>query len=274
MISLQATQHYGDMRNILITGAGRSGTSLLAGLFPKGYYRGGEQVAAWAANPKGFFESKEVNWINELLLSQKTPNNFSYKNLKKGIRSNFTSNKGFDFGERWLFYSANEELQFTMNSATEERITKILSQQPFCLKDPRFSLTLQAWDSFLPENTRIIQVFRSPLQTASSLIRFAQSRKTKYLKQMDFITAIKIWHFQNQQNLRNFKSSNKKWLFIHYDQIKQEKAIKSLEDFADTQLENSFFDPNLNRSEDSECEVPNFAMDTYKELCKLANYKG
>ena len=58
------------MRNCIILGSGRSGTSMVAGsVAGAGYHMGDQLHAARISNPKGFFESSEINDINEALLA-------------------------------------------------------------------------------------------------------------------------------------------------------------------------------------------------------------
>src|ERR1043165_10164717 len=62
------------MKNCLILGSGRSGTSMAAGSLAKaGYFMGENLIAARKSNPKGFFEDVEVNMINEELLGYVVP---------------------------------------------------------------------------------------------------------------------------------------------------------------------------------------------------------
>ena len=62
------------MKNVIILGSGRSGTSMVAGTLAKaGYYMGEQLLPANKANPKGFFEDIEVNAINEDILSSVAP---------------------------------------------------------------------------------------------------------------------------------------------------------------------------------------------------------
>lgn len=57
------------MRNVLITGCGRSGTGLMAGCLKKAeYFMGNNLYGKNDANPKGFFEDESINKINEDLL--------------------------------------------------------------------------------------------------------------------------------------------------------------------------------------------------------------
>ncbi|NIM13858.1 MAG: sulfotransferase family protein, partial [Candidatus Aminicenantes bacterium] len=54
------------MKNCLILGSGRSGTSMIAGILHKaGYFMGDNLYPPRSANPKGFFENWEINEINE-----------------------------------------------------------------------------------------------------------------------------------------------------------------------------------------------------------------
>lgn len=50
-------------------GCGRSGTSLVAGLFARTHEMGSRLLAPDPANPKGFFEDRAVNAANERLLA-------------------------------------------------------------------------------------------------------------------------------------------------------------------------------------------------------------
>ena len=62
------------MHNVIILGSGRSGTSMIAGALTKaGYYIGDNPYPPRKTNPKGFFETREVNHVNEILLAQVSP---------------------------------------------------------------------------------------------------------------------------------------------------------------------------------------------------------
>ncbi|RME58681.1 sulfotransferase family protein, partial [Candidatus Parcubacteria bacterium] len=62
------------MRNVLILGSGRSGTSMVAGTLAKaGYFMGTQFVPPRESNPKGFFEDHEINDINEAILKKVVP---------------------------------------------------------------------------------------------------------------------------------------------------------------------------------------------------------
>ena len=59
-----------NQRNCLILGSGRSGTSMAAGILARaGYFMGAELWPADIGNPKGYFEDREVNKINDELIA-------------------------------------------------------------------------------------------------------------------------------------------------------------------------------------------------------------
>ena len=60
------------MRNAVNIGCGRSGTSMLAGILHQNGWSLGEDlyIEPSDSNPKGFFEDRDVNSINEELLAR------------------------------------------------------------------------------------------------------------------------------------------------------------------------------------------------------------
>src|SRR5262249_42923187 len=138
------------VRNCLILGSGRSGTSMLAGVLSQaGYYMGEHLIPPDEANPKGYFEDDEVNAINEKLLALVTP-----------ARSRPAH------GWRWLA-AVPVSARISCSPQLAKRIEIQTSRTPFCLKDPRFCYTLPVWRPFL-RDTMLLCVFREPTRTAQS----------------------------------------------------------------------------------------------------------
>jgi len=82
------------MKNCIILGSGRSGTSMLAGCLAKsGYFMGDNLYPAREANPKGFFEDPEINAINEMLIAG------CYENRWKWFVG-FLSRRHFEYGQK------------------------------------------------------------------------------------------------------------------------------------------------------------------------------
>jgi hypothetical protein len=62
------------IKSVFVLGSGRSGTSLAAGLLAgAGYHIGARPIRSTEANPKGFFESGEIEGVNERILRTVVP---------------------------------------------------------------------------------------------------------------------------------------------------------------------------------------------------------
>ncbi len=242
------------MRNCLILGSGRSGTSLLAGVLAEaGYYMGERLIPATEANPKGFFEDDEVNAINEALLAPVTP-----------ARSRPAG------AWRWL---AAVPLGTPVACPPDlaGRIAAQTARSPFCLKDPRFSYTLPAWRPFLPD-TVFLCVFREPSRTARSVLK--ECRSADYLAglPMDFGDALEVWALMYRHILEVHRHTGD-WLFFHYDQLFEDGSLAELEAVLGAPVNRQFPDARLKRSA-AEGEVGGTALEVYGQLCELAGYRG
>ena len=237
------------IRDGLILGSGRSGTSMLAGtLSAAGYYIGDCLIEANEANPKGFFEDYEVNAINEELLTPLTPR--------------------FEYGWRWLA-SVDVGTPIPSVSWLDDRMATLTSKSPFCFKDPRFCYTLPVWRPFLPD-TVFLCIFREPARTANSIV--TECRTAKYLSgfPMDFQRAIEVWTLMYRHILTVHRHIGD-WLFLHYDQLVNGAVIHTLEELLGVNVTRTFADVQLKRSP-CEGNVSPMALDVYRELCTLAHY--
>lgn len=241
------------MRSCLILGSGRSGTSMVAGsLADSGYFQGGTLHAPRAANPKGFFETAEINTLNDALLRTLRPN--------------------LPGGHGWLVQlSADERVTATSPQHTE-MMAALTSQAPFCFKDPRFSYTIPAWSGHLPGDTRIICVFRDPLLTATSIVE--EVGRARYLQgaRIDLAGALETWAAMYRQALAHRATSSHEWIFVHYDQMLDGSGQARLGTFLDAPVSASFADKTMRRSPPAGALSP--AVEAlYKELCQLAGYQ-
>ena len=252
-------------RNILILGSGRSGTSLLAGLFAKsGYFMGENLYPPRESNPKGFFESPELNSINEEILSACVR-----RRLKIGSHELFRSRPLH--GHSWLArVGLNPRL--TTNAAVEERIRRIVSRAPYCLKDPRFSYTLPVWRPWL-RNTVFLCIFREPEVTAASMVKEVRVvRETEgYRNYINFRQALSVWTCMYRHILETHRREGN-WLFVHYQQVLNAEALDSIEAFTNVSLDRSFPDAHFDRSRASGNVPSARARGIYAALCSLAGY--
>ncbi len=138
--------------NFFILGCGRSGTSLIAGLFRNsGLYLGDNSYLPRDSNPKGFFEDKEINQINEEIISKNLPSRFIHNRIAYG------SDVPLE-GQRWLArLPLNSKI--TATPLLNEKIRNLTQKTPFCFKDPRFCYTLDLWMNFA-DNAKVLFVFR------------------------------------------------------------------------------------------------------------------
>lgn len=250
------------MQNCLIMGSGRSGTSMVAGtLSSTGYFMGEDLIPPRDCNPKGFFESPEINEINEDIIRLSGTNDDLFLNK---ILSNYHPGDN----QRWLSRISTTKTIRT-NSAIEDRIANITQRSPFCFKDPRFSYTLPIWRKYL-KNTVYICVFRHPAETAASIIK--EVNDSVVLKGLPITTniALDIWQLMYEHILVHQKEGN--WLFLHYNQVLTAEGLGRLERFTGAHVDYTFPESALRRSMSSfKISRQNYKL--YQRLCELASYK-
>ncbi len=238
------------MRDLLVLGSGRSGTSMVAGtLAASGWWVGDDPYPGRAANPKGFFETAEINGINEELLARVLP-----------------AEPRFAHGQRWLC-TLPSGVEPRADEALSSRIARLAAHRPFAFKDPRLCYTLDAWRPHLPEGTGCVCVFRDPLATAASIVK--ECREAPYLAglPMDTDRALEVWCAMYERVLERVQSGE--WLFLHYDQMLTQDGLARLERFAGAALDRRFPEASLRRSR-PQAAAHARARAIYRELCALA----
>lgn len=239
------------MYNCLVIGAGRSGTSMLAGCLSSVYYVGKGLIPPRKANPKGFFESSAINNINEAILQKKLPK--------------------FVNGQRWLSsLSLKQTESFSIKPAIIEQIKKHTNINGFCYKDPRFCYTLPVWRPYL-RNTRFICIFRHPLNTITSVLK--ECKIAPYLRNFKMNKKIsqEIWKNMYLHVLNRHRHTGE-WKFVHYNQLFDVKILSEIENFLGTPINRSFPDKRLNRSKGANENLSGETKNVYKNLCSLAEH--
>lgn len=244
------------MFNSLILGCGRSGTSMLAGsLYHSGYNIGGKGHDPNEGNPKGYFETKEVNGINDFILFN-DPNTVFTEGSSHGWLSQFPPDK-------------TPKIRTGLDPKMRELTWK---HQPFVFKDPRFSYTLPNWRLFLPRNTKFICVFRDPREVVNSIIRNCQT--APYLSKIVITEqdCYNIW-LSMYQHIIGTHIKYGDWLFLDYNQILHEDGLYSVEELLDAKIDRSFLDPSLQRAV-NHGSMPEAVRAMYESLCCLASFGG
>jgi hypothetical protein len=253
------------MRNFLILGSGRSGTSLLAAMAQRaGYHLGGPLQPPNAGNPLGRFESLEVNAINEALLARVLPRRRPDSLFGKlFLRHVPTEN------QRWLA-AVPLERRITGTPALTRRMEQVVKREPYCLKDPRLSYTLPAWRTVVGD-AALVCVFRDPSETAVSMLRECRGEPGLHSLAMDFDRAVRVWTLMYRHILEKHHPRGQ-WHFIHYKQMLAGDGVMRLSDFLGVGLDNSLVNPALHRSRPAG-PVPRQTRQIYDRLCALAEWR-
>lgn len=251
-------------KELIILGAGRSGTSMLAGLFATaGYYMGEHLYAPRISNPKGFFESPLINGINERLLEQMIQ--YSCEPIKTR-----EENLALLPGQRWLC-RLDTPRYVEINGCTLD-IAEATAKRPFCFKDPRFAYTLPYWISSLRDVVYLV-IFRDPSVTAASMV--TECIQAEYLKNvsMDYARALEIWKSSYANILRLHRQIGGVWCFVHYDQVLYGEVVEMLEGVSGVRVDREFPTETLKRTAPKPTsQLSGDIKALYRELCALAQY--
>lgn len=251
------------MRNCLIMGCGRSGTSLLAGsVAGAGYYMGGKLYRPREANPKGFYESLQINAINERLLKPLAASRSTQWFLRIW-RAGFPS-------ERWLAEIPVGTPIPAPAPRLMRRIRNRLEHRPFAFKDPRFCYTLPVWRPCLPHDTAFLCIFREPGRTVASILKECATLYPDIRLGEDEVYSIWLAMYDNILNHHRHQGD---WLFIHYDQMLDGSAQPRIEAHLGTRIDRHFADSGLQHAaRAASCPALARTRDTYHTLCSLARY--
>ena len=248
------------MRNCLILGSGRSGTSTAAGCLAQGhYFMGNDLIPARKSNPDGVFEDLQVRSINEAALAPLLPSR----------RPNVQSDRHIP--EQWQRWLARLPVGLNIPSSPEieTSIKELISNEPYCFKDPRFSYTLPLWRPHLKECV-FVCMFRDPASTAASIVRFTKEFELMHSLEISFEEALDAWTMQNRHILEQHRHQGD-WLLLHLDQLVFAKGLAKLAEFTGAKV-NRFFPQAKKLRTFSDMDVPVEVERIYQELCRLAGF--
>jgi len=251
------------MKNVIIMGSGRSGTSMTTGILAQsGYFMGDYLLNKGRINnPFGNYEDREVNFLNEQLLSQVIlgPEMINGVLVHRDRPSNT---------QRWLGRVPVGTVIPSI-SVYSENMRGLTRHVPFCFKDPRFSYTLPVWRPYL-QDAVFVCVFRNPHKTVQSILK--QIRDAPYLHglEMDFAMALDVWIKMYSHILETHRHEGE-WLFLHYDQALTDQGLDKLSVFTGAKVNRDFPQKCLRRDY-VEQPVPEDAAAIYSQLCELADF--
>lgn len=245
-----------EPRPCVILGCGRSGTSLAAGLLAEaGYDLGPRLLSADPSNPKGFFESRTVNDLNEQLLEPLT----GARPLDATGRP--LASRPLRDGERWLAalpadvtVPPRPELEPALRAAVD-------APGPAARKDPRFVWTLPVWAPLLPGALRLC-VFREPGRTARSILGMTDNGDLGLT--LDGALAVWAAAYRRCLHLADAEGGDG-WLFVPYGRLVDGSALPVLVARLGVALQGAFAHPGLARTPGAG-DVPRAVTDLLRKL--------
>ena len=234
---------------------------MLAGcLSSAGYFMGDNLMPPNEQNPKGYFESFDIEAINEELLEQVCP-------LRpKGWIGQSLFQQRLRRPERWLA-ALQRPPRFRVGTDLEQRIGAQTAKAPFCFKDPRFCYTLPVWAPFTPGALNLV-VFREPGRTATSILNAIAAEPYLRDVRMTAQRALEVWTAQYRQVLAHGQQGGD-WLFVHFDQILNGSAAPRIDSALGVQLDRDFPEQRFKRSAD-QVSPPRDTQMIYAALCERA----
>jgi len=252
--SLPLAWPFHDRKRLFILGAGRSGTSLTTSLFrDTQLYMGSSFYEPRDSNPIGFFEDREVNRINEQLLSQ-------------------VSGSKFMTGQRWLCAVA-DHTAITKSKETRRAILKVLAKGDICLKDPRFCHTLPLWLEEIPteEHPSIfcLCVYRHPAEVLTSTLR--ELKHADYLQSLQLTEhmILESWYSSYRSVLTHYSDLGN-WLFISFSSLFTEVGIERIEAFTGLKIDMDVVNLSLYRSRPPKFQIDNKYIEMFGTLQQLS----
>lgn len=243
----------------VVLGCGRSGTSLLAGtLAAAGYDLGSGLLRADAANPKGYFEARAVNDLNEALLAPVVDAAPPPPHAARALHA----------GERWLAVLPPDVAvppQPGLAALMAEAL-KTPSGAPLARKDPRFTWTLPAWPEPLASAVRVV-VVRHPLAATRSILAMTDQGTLG----LTIDGALAHWSAVYRRVLQLSGTDGKRWVFVSWAQLLDGSAMARLSDALGLPaVASSFADSGLERTS-SAGAVPGDVAALHDQLVALTS---
>lgn len=234
---------------------------MLAGVFSdSGYHMGESLYPPRDTNPKGFFESDEINNLNELILRLNAKQTL-WDRLYRGY------NRRLKHSQRWLCaYSANR--RFVCDDDLREMIQTETAKAPFCYKDPRFIYTYPLWAPYCGDHVCLV-IYRHPAKTIESMIKEISTQPYLQSCEQSIGRLSAVW---SKQYERILSISNSNFMFVHFDQLFEADTVVRLSEFTGCSRIADFPDRKLMRSTGESIIPSSNCMEVYAQLNKAAGY--
>ena len=202
------------VKNVIILGAGRTGSSLLAGLIAHNrYWINQESIESRAGYPDGDYENPSLVKLNKDIL---TESGYGYTKVVSDCKVDITAIKKLVYADNIYKYKAF--------------IQKCEENSPWLWKDPRLCYTIYFWQSLLElDNIDFLFITRNRYDIFRSYTKYQiYTTKTEvYRKYDEQITAVEAFLEENKVPC----------LKIHYPELKRkEELISKLNNYLGTSI--------------------------------------
>ena len=227
------------MRSIFVCGSGRSGTSMLAGLFSEcGYFQGEDLYPSREANPKGFFENWQINFLNERII-------LSSLEAKYGPDASGMFQTFYRKGQYWLA-RLPVDLPCVATTDDKKEISDLVAREPFCYKDPRFCFTLEPWLG-AARNALALCVFRHPGVVVASILKELQNAEYLSDLRISISDLYETWRHMYLRML-SMRARGHEVYFVNYNDLFKKTKLAEIEKHVGAKLNRLFPDKLLDRS--------------------------
>lgn len=206
-----------------------------------GAFMGDQLIPGTPSNPNGYYEDREINNLNDQLIGRIVGTPFlGWRIRRRLFRTVHTVRSAF------FLAAPRKPHTIQLTSEEENKIRRFAQREPFCYKDPRFSVTLPLWQPYLPKSTRFMVVFRDPMRTVESMLRDAREQYDPPLpisRRWGWICWMRTY-----SRLLAWSEGSDRWLFVGYDGMFEASTRMRLVEFAEASLDFSQIDPRLSRT--------------------------
>lgn len=201
------------MKNVIILGAGRTGSSFLAGLIAhKRFYINKKKIPSRGSYPDGDYENPDLIALNKKILKD----------------------SGYGFSKAMPEEAANIEAisqlaKYSSNHLYIDFLKKCEDKKPWLWKDPRLCYTIHFWDNLIcKDDINFILITRDPYLVFRSHSKF----RIKYSK----ADIIKNYYAQNASINKYLRNNRINALLMDYSELKHTDIIEKLNNYLKTSI--------------------------------------
>jgi hypothetical protein len=244
--------------DVVVVGAPRSGTSMVAQLLASGGIAFGDHLLpASRANPRGFLEDVRVTELDDELMAPHVVGTGEIPVPEARLA--------------WVGVPRPDAV-ISADAAQRERMGALVAGDGARgLKDPRFVWTLDAWRAVLRPGTSFVAIVRHPAEVAASLRTMWETETDRgYYGDLELTVehGLRLWEAANRRLLSHLDHG--RWLVLdHASLVAGAGGVAALAGFTGRRLDGDGVDPALRRSSRT-VAVPPAAEELYRRLCRRA----